>query len=86
VLVQVGPFCRKGLSPPGEPRSRHLLSNGKVLALQTGWADVAAPVAHKVATSREVLPGRQDLLKIQYSNRGMVAGFDMALTSLFQSA
>jgi hypothetical protein len=53
----------------GEPWSRHMLSNGKVLALQTGWADVTAPVAHKVATSREVLPGRQDLLKTPNGNR-----------------
>ncbi len=66
-----------------------MLSSGKVLALQTGWADVTAPVAHKVATSREVLLGRlgrQDLLKIQNGNRGRRGEFDMVLTGLFQSA
>jgi hypothetical protein len=29
LLVKVGPFCRKGLSPPGEPWCRHVLRIGK---------------------------------------------------------
>ena len=29
LIVKVGPFCRKGLSPPGEPWCRHMLHGGK---------------------------------------------------------
>ena len=52
MIVEVGLFCRKGLSPEGEPclqsaedRSRNCVVTCKL-----------------VAASREVLPGRQDLL------------------------
>ncbi|GEM_PF-2536515 len=64
-----GRFCRKGLSPPGEPCSGHMLSNGKA-CLNAGQLlgfcrsprpDIPAPVAHKVAASREVLLGKEDL-------------------------
>ena len=53
MIVEVGLFCRKGLSPEGEPclqsaedRSRNCVVTCKL-----------------VAASREVLPGRQDLPK-----------------------
>jgi hypothetical protein len=47
----VGPFCRKGLSPQGEPRVQQVPNIGREL-----WFTCT-----QVAASREVLPGRQDL-------------------------
>jgi hypothetical protein len=43
----VGPACRAGLSPLGEPCRRHRLNNGKVcLTVRHVEVDVITPVAH----------------------------------------
>ena len=50
------------LSPSGEAWSRYRLNCGKPgMEVQQVEADVITPVAHKVATRREILSGREDL-------------------------
>ena len=51
VIVKVGPFCRKGLSPPGEPVRRGNAMAGRY------WRFSCT----QVAASREVLLGKEDL-------------------------
>jgi hypothetical protein len=51
----VGPPCRGGLSPQGEPPARRCLPNPA--------PTLAKPRAHTVAAGREVPPGRRDLLE-----------------------
>jgi hypothetical protein len=53
LVVKVGPFCRKGLSPQGEP----WLHQGEDCWLQSSIA------CTEVAASREVQPCMQDLPK-----------------------
>ena len=53
----VGPFCRKGLSPQGEPLGRTSAQRRRVVLQSTCiWS--------LVATSRKVQPGRLDLLYV----------------------
>ncbi len=51
VAVMVGPFCRKGLSPKGEPCVQSAQESDRDRFI----------TCTQIAASREVLPGRQDL-------------------------
>lgn len=63
-LLNVDPFCRKGFSPSGEPWCRDPLHSGKAsLGLRSVETDIRRPVAHLVATSREIPLGNEDLQK-----------------------
>ena len=56
-IVKLGPFCRKGLSPQGEPMAEHPLRDDGLSFNLPGFA-------RKVATSCEVLLGKEDLQEL----------------------